>query len=36
MIVGLSFAQTAEVLGCSIPTAKSRLRYGLTKLRTLI
>jgi RNA polymerase sigma-70 factor (ECF subfamily) len=36
VIVGLSFAQTAEALDCSVPTAKSRLRYGLSKLRTLI
>jgi RNA polymerase sigma-70 factor, ECF subfamily len=36
IIAGLSFAQTAEVLSCSVPTAKSRVRYGLMKLRTLI
>jgi len=36
IIVGLSFAQTADVLGCSVPTCKSRVRYGLAKLRTVI
>ncbi len=36
IIAGLSFAQTAEAMDCSVPTAKSRLRYGLMKLRTLL
>lgn len=29
----LSFAQIAEILGCRLPTVKSRFRYGLEKLR---
>jgi RNA polymerase sigma-70 factor (ECF subfamily) len=36
IIAGLSFAQTADVLGCPVPTCKSRVRYGLAKLKTLI
>ena len=36
IIAGLSFAQTAEVLGCSVPTCKSRVRYALAKLKTII
>jgi RNA polymerase sigma-70 factor (ECF subfamily) len=36
-IIGrLSFAEAAEVLGCSVPTCKSRVRYGLTKLKIFI
>lgn len=31
-----SFAEIAEVVGCSIPTVKSRLLYGLQKLRRII
>jgi len=30
---GLSFPDVAELLGCPIPTVKSRLVYGLRKLR---
>lgn len=30
---GLSFASIAEMLGCPLPTVKSRFRYGLDKLR---
>jgi RNA polymerase sigma-70 factor (ECF subfamily) len=32
----LSLADVAEVAGCSLATAKSRLRYGLQKLRKLL
>lgn len=32
----LSFAEAAEVLNCSVGTAKSRFRYGLKKIRALI
>ncbi len=30
---GLSFGEVAELVGCPIPTAKSRLVYGLRKLK---
>ncbi len=36
IIADLSFVQTAQLMECSVPTAKSRLRYGLMKLRTLL
>jgi len=32
----LSFSEAAGILGCSIPTVKSRLRYGLQKLRRIL
>ncbi|HUW82899.1 MAG TPA: sigma-70 family RNA polymerase sigma factor [Phycisphaerae bacterium] len=32
----LRMAEIAEVLGCPVATAKSRLRYGLTKLRKIL
>ena len=32
----LSFPEIAAVVGCSLPTAKSRFRYGLGRLRKLI
>jgi RNA polymerase sigma-70 factor (ECF subfamily) len=33
---GLRMAEIAEVLGCPVATVKSRLRYGLTKLRRIL
>lgn len=33
---GLRFEEIAEVLGCPIPTVKSRFRYALVKLRSVI
>lgn len=33
---GLSLADVAEALHCTVPTAKSRLRYGLQKLRRIV
>ncbi len=33
---GLTFAEIAAVVGCPVPTAKSRMRYGLEKLRALL
>jgi RNA polymerase sigma-70 factor (ECF subfamily) len=32
----LRLGEIAEVLGCSLATVKSRLRYGLEKLRTIV
>lgn len=32
----LAFAEIAEVLGCSVSTVKSRFRYGLNKLRSIL
>jgi RNA polymerase sigma-70 factor (ECF subfamily) len=32
----LSLSEIAEVVGCSVPTAKSRLHYGLQKLRRIV
>jgi RNA polymerase sigma-70 factor (ECF subfamily) len=32
----LPFADVARSVGCSVPTVKSRFRYGLEKLRTLL
>ncbi len=32
----LSFAEIAEAVGSSVPTVKSRFRYGLSKLRRLL
>jgi RNA polymerase sigma-70 factor, ECF subfamily len=32
----LRFVEIAEVLGCSVGTVKSRLRYGLQKLRAIV
>lgn len=32
----LSFAEIAQVVGSSVPTVKSRFRYGLDKLRRLL
>ena len=32
----LRFVEIAEVLGCSVGTVKSRFRYGLHKLRTIV
>jgi RNA polymerase sigma-70 factor (ECF subfamily) len=32
----LSFEAVAESLGCSIPTVKSRFRYGIQKLRRVL
>jgi len=31
-----TFAEIAEIVGCSLPTVKSRLQYGLQKLRRII
>ena len=31
-----TFAEIAETVGCSLPTVKSRLQYGLQKLRRII
>ena len=33
---GLTLAETAVVLGCPLPTAKSRLRYAMEKLHRLL
>jgi len=33
---GLSFGEVAELVGCPIPTAKSRLVYGLRKIRNAL
>ena len=33
---GLRFAEIAEVLGCPVATAKSRMRYGLVKIHSLL
>jgi RNA polymerase sigma factor (sigma-70 family) len=35
-VVGLSYAEVAEVLGCPEGTAKSHVRRGLDRLRTLL
>jgi RNA polymerase sigma-70 factor (ECF subfamily) len=32
----LPLAEAAQVVGCTLATAKSRLRYGLTKLRRIL
>ncbi len=32
----LSFAETALAVGASVPTVKSRFRYGIEKLRRLL
>lgn len=32
----LSFAEIAEVVGCSLGTVKSRFRYGIGKLRSVV
>jgi len=32
----LPLAELAEIVGCSLPTAKSRLYYGLQKLRRMV
>lgn len=33
---GLSFAEIADVMRCSVPTTKSRFRYGIDRLRRLL
>ncbi len=33
---GLSLSDIAEIVGCSLATAKSRFRYGLQKLRRIV
>lgn len=33
---GLSFAEIASVIGCSVSTVKSRFTYGLRKLRRMV
>lgn len=33
---GLTFAEIAQTLGIGVPTAKSRFRYGIDKLRRLL
>jgi len=33
---GLHLNEIAEVVGCPLPTVKSRLRYGLEKLREIV
>ena len=33
VLCGLTFSEIAEVMGCPAETAKSRMRYGLRKLR---
>jgi len=32
----LHLNEIAEVVGCPLPTVKSRLRYGLEKLREIV
>jgi RNA polymerase sigma-70 factor (ECF subfamily) len=32
----LSFAEVAEAVGASVPTVKSRFRYGIGRLRRLL
>ena len=32
---GLRFAEIADMLGVSLPTVKSRFRYGIEKMRTI-
>lgn len=33
---GLTFRSIGKQLDCSVPTLKSRYRYGLTKLRSIL
>jgi len=33
---GFPLSEIAEVIGCGLPTVKSRLRYGLQKLRRIV
>ena len=32
---GLRFAEIVDMLGVSLPTVKSRFRYGIEKMRTI-
>ena len=33
---GLTFAEIAEATGCPVPTIKSRMRYGLSKIQRIL